>query len=284
VGLDFYQALIIFISNILSVMKRKIKVSHEVPFCLLNYSREFNDYDYCLPHLLDQNEEYKAYFLQSKAEGRYIVMDNSLHELGTAYDTERLLHWINVLEPDEFMVPDVWEDKTASIVNARTWSKTELPEGVTKVAVVQAKSFAEALECTHIYKDLGYKKIAYSYGASYYNEIVEHPNKNLGKALGRIKVITDLYKKGILTPYDRVHLLGCQVPQEFAWYQDIECIESIDTSNPIMAALEGEAYNFYGLTDKPKANMNDYQDIATENVDLDLVDNNVEMFRLINNL
>jgi hypothetical protein len=30
--------------------------------------------------------------------------------------------------------------------------------------------------------------------------------------------------------------------------------------------------------------MNDYQDIATENVDLDLVDNNVEMFRLINNL
>jgi hypothetical protein len=181
-------------------------------------------------------------------------------------------------------VPDVWEDKTASIVNARAWSKIELPEGVIKVAVVQAKSFAEALECTHIYKDLGYKKIAYSYGASYYNEIVEHPNKNLGKALGRVKVITDLYKKGILTPYDRVHLLGCQVPQEFGWYQGIKCIESIDTSNPIMAALEGEAYNFYGLIDKPKANMNDYQDIATENVDLDLVDNNVEMFRLINNL
>jgi hypothetical protein len=265
-------------------MKRKIKVSHEVPFCLLNYSREFNDYDYCLPHLLDQNEEYKAYFIQAKAEGRYIVMDNSLHELGTAYDNERLIHWINVLEPNEFMVPDVWEDKTSSIVNARTWSKIELPEDVIKVAVVQAKSFAEALECTHIYKELGYKKIAYSYGASYYNEIVEHPNKNLGKALGRVKVITDLYKKGILTPYDKVHLLGCQVPQEFAWYQDIECIESIDTSNPIMAALEGEAYNFYGLTDKPKANMNDYQDIATENVDLDLVDNNVEMFRLINNL
>ena len=179
-------------------MKRKIKVSHEVPFCLLNYSKEFNDYDYCLPHLLDQNEEYKAYFIQAKAEGRYIVMDNSLHELGTAYDTERLMHWINVLEPNEFMVPDVWEDKVASIVNARAWSKYELPEGVIKVAVVQAKSFAEALECTHIYKDLGYKKIAYSYGASYYNEIVEHPNKNLGKALGRVKVITDLYKKGIL--------------------------------------------------------------------------------------
>ena len=82
-------------------MKRKIKVSHEVPFCLLNYSREFNDYDYCLPHLLDQNEEYKAYFIQAKAEGRYIVMDNSLHELGEAYNTARLLLWIDEIKPNE---------------------------------------------------------------------------------------------------------------------------------------------------------------------------------------
>ena len=79
-------------------------------------------------------------------------------------------------------------------------------------------------------------------------------------------------------------MLGCASPFEFALYKDMPFIESIDTSNPIMAALEGEAYNFYGLTDKPKANMNDYQDIATENVDLDLIDNNIEMFRLINNL
>ena len=31
-----------------------MKVSHEVPKVLLNNSREFNDYDYCLPHLLDK--------------------------------------------------------------------------------------------------------------------------------------------------------------------------------------------------------------------------------------
>ena len=265
-------------------MKKRIKVSHEVPFSLLDYSREFNDYDYCLPHLLDQNEEYLAYFKQAKIEGRYIVMDNSLHELGKAYDSDRLWHWINELQPNEFIVPDVWEDKTASIVNARYWINYTYPENTTPVAVVQATTLHEAFECTQIYKDLGYKKIAYSYGASYYNEIVEHPNKNLGKALGRVKVITDLYKKGILTPYDRVHLLGCQVPQEFGWYQGIECIESIDTSNPIMAALDGNNIDFYGLTEKPKANMNNFQDISFEDINLDLIDNNVEMFRLINNL
>jgi hypothetical protein len=35
-----------------------MKVSHEVPLCLLEESLQFNDMDYCLPHLLDQNEEY----------------------------------------------------------------------------------------------------------------------------------------------------------------------------------------------------------------------------------
>ena len=88
----------------------KIKISHEVPFCLLEKSREFNDYDYCLPHLMDENEEYRDFFYKSKEMGRYIVMDNSLHELGEAYDSDRLIYWINEIKPDEFIVPDVWED------------------------------------------------------------------------------------------------------------------------------------------------------------------------------
>ena len=265
-------------------MTKRIKVSHEVPFSLLNYSREFNDYDYCLPHLLDQNEEYLAYFKQSKAEGRYIIMDNSLHELGEAYDSARLWHWINELQPNEFIVPDVWENKTQSVVNARQWIKYEYPENTIPVAVVQAQTLHEAFECTQTYKDLGYQKIAYSYGASYYNDVCVHPNKHLGKALGRVYVISTLYKQGVLTPNDRVHLLGCQVPQEFGWYQGIECIESIDTSNPIMAALDGNTINFFGLTEKPEANMNNFQELSSEDIDLDLIDNNVEMFRLINNL
>jgi hypothetical protein len=36
-----------------------IKVSHETPLCLLEDSRKFNDYDYCLPHLLDEEAGYE---------------------------------------------------------------------------------------------------------------------------------------------------------------------------------------------------------------------------------
>ena len=263
---------------------KKIKISHEVPFCLLTKSREFNDYDYCLPHLMDENEEYRNFFYESKKMGRYIVMDNSLHELGEAYNSDRLMYWINEIKPDEFIVPDVWENAKASIENAKIWAQIELPEGVTKVAVVQAKNIDEAENCVQAYKNLGYKKIAFSYGASHYNSISDHPNKDLGKALGRIKLISQLYRTKVISATDRIHLLGCSVPQEFGWYVDMPFIESIDTSNPIMAALEGTAYGFHGLTEKPKLNMNQAQTCPFDEINLDLINHNVDSFRLINNL
>ena len=43
-----------------------MKVSHEVPIPYLEKSRDFNDYDYCLPHLLDQSNEYRDFFYESK--------------------------------------------------------------------------------------------------------------------------------------------------------------------------------------------------------------------------
>jgi hypothetical protein len=256
-----------------------MKISHEVPLCLLEDSVKFNDYDYCLPHLLDEEPGYEAYFRQAKAEGRYIIMDNSLHELGEAYDTERLMYWINELKPNEFIIPDVWEDCTASIVNARVWTLANLPEGVTKVAVVQAKNVREAITCYQTYKDLGYQKIAFSYGASYYLDHSSHQNQNLAKALGRIEIVSRLYRSKIISHTDRVHLLGCQVPQEFSWYKDMPFIETIDTSNPIMATIDGLAYTTNGLTEKPKANMNDYFYMAAEDLDWELLDWNIKHFR-----
>jgi hypothetical protein len=263
---------------------KKIKISHEVPFCLLEESRKFNDYDYCLPHLMDENEEYRNFFYKSKEMGRYIVMDNSLHELGKAYNTKRLMHWINEIKPNEFIVPDVWEDHTSSVVNARQWASVELPKEVMKVAVVQAKDLHEAILCTRTYKDLGYKKIAYSYGASYYHELCPHPDKDFGKAVGRFIAISTLYKNKILSDFDRIHLLGTASPIEFGMYSNFKFIESIDTSNPIMAGIEKKTYHSLGTSPKPKANMNTYQDIDKNSIEIEGILYNVRKFREINNL
>jgi hypothetical protein len=181
-------------------------------------------------------------------------------------------------------VPDVWQDRDKSVVNARKWAQYIFPENVEKVAVVQATTLHEASTCYQTYKDLGYKKIAFSYGASYYNDVVPHPDKNLGKALGRISVISALHKMKVIEDNDRVHLLGCQVPQEFGWYRGFKFIESIDTSNPVMASLEGTRYTKAGLFEKPKANMNDYFYMLGDQVNHELLSHNISKFREINDL
>jgi len=39
-------------------IKTMVKVSHELPNNMLHMSREINDYEYCLPHLLDFEVDY----------------------------------------------------------------------------------------------------------------------------------------------------------------------------------------------------------------------------------
>jgi hypothetical protein len=261
-----------------------IKISHEVPLCLLKDSLEFNKYQYALPHLLESNKEYLDHFIYCSNNNIEIYLDNSIHELGTAVDNSVLIEWACLLRPSNIFIPDVWENAEGSIRNAKEWINIKLPNITEKVAVVQAKNIEEARTCVLVYKYLGYKKIAFSYGASYYNEICPHPNKHVGKAVGRLWVITTLLNEGILDKNDRIHLLGTSIPQEISWYKNINIIESADTSNPIMAALENVPYEHYGLYDKPKANLNNYFNVSCDKINKETIEHNIKMFYLINDI
>jgi len=258
-----------------------VKISHELPINMLNKSYDINDYEYCLPHLLDQNEEYKNHFYKAKKDGRYIIMDNSLHELGEAYDTDRLLYWIEELEPNEFIVPDVWQDQTATLVNAKYWMNGyKLPKNTIKVAVVQAKNYSEAVSCYNILSTHhGYKKIAFSYGADWYADEFPHPNPLVGKMMGRIMTISKMYKSKVISKSDRVHLLGCALPQEFRYYKDFPFIESIDTSNPIIHGLEGIKYSSNGLFTKSNTKIDKIGNIPLTRETLYNINHNLTQFK-----
>ena len=56
-------------------------------------------------------------------------------------------------------------------------------------------------------------------------------------------------------------------------------IETIDTSNPIMATIDHLSYTSNGLTEKPKANMNDHFYMSADEMDFDLLDHNINSFK-----
>jgi hypothetical protein len=168
---------------------------------------------------------------------------------------------------------------------AKEWSFIELPEGVEKVAVVQGKSFDEVVKCYQTYKWLGYNKIAFSYGASYYNDIFPHRNKDVGKALGRQLVISKMVNMDLIGNTDRIHLLGCSLPQEFLYYKDVKQIESIDTSNPVMAAFDGVTYHpNCGLDFKPKTKIDDVMNSPYDEQIAEKIDYNTTYFKLLNGI
>jgi len=125
----------------------KMKVSHELPLSLMTYAYQWNDYDYCLPHLVDKYEQYRIFFQKSRLDKRFIIMDNGLFE-GVEHTTEDLLDKINLIHPSIFIVPDAWNDSAMTIRNAKHWMinyKKHLPEKTNLMAVCQGKNIGELM-------------------------------------------------------------------------------------------------------------------------------------------
>jgi len=263
-------------------------VSHEVPLCLLEHSKTFNDYQYFLPHLADKYTEYLEFFIKCKEEGIKIIADNSLHELGIPYGEHDLVTHLEQLQPDEFIVPDYWGEFARSTTSSKFWINAyqEAFPNTKFIAVVQAISFEQAVKCFTVYKMQGYKKIAITYGLPWYELWGKGSTPSEKRMNGRIKFIDFLIDKDLIED-TKLHLLGCNLPQEFKHHTSdnkYNFIETIDTSNPIMAAIDGMKYSEFGLDKKPTANLNSHFEASLQELDTDLIKHNVLYFKKINNL
>jgi hypothetical protein len=240
-----------------------MKVSHELPLGLMHHAYEWNNYDYCLPHLIDQYDQYRIFFQKSRLDKRFIIMDNGLFE-GVTHTTEDLLDKINLVRPDIFIVPDAWNDSNTTLVNAKSWMinyKQHLPEGVNLMAVCQGQDIGELITTYQTLVDLGYTHIAFNHSSCAYQEM--YPTFSGTEPLkasmyGRMEFIRKLVERNIIRPTYYHHLLGCSLPQEFMAYKDWKFIKSVDTSNPILVGAEGERYGDNGINWKPKNKLEHY--------------------------
>ena len=236
-----------------------MKVSHELPLSLMKYAYKWNDYDYCLPHLIDQYSEYKEFFEYSRKNLRFIIMDNGLFE-GVTHTTEDLISKIELIQPDVFIVPDAWNDVNTTLVNAKSWMinyKEGLPKRTNLMAVCQGKDMTELTTTYQTLIDLGYTHIAFNHSSIAYQSLgYEDPLKN--QMYGRMEFIRKLVANSSIRNDVHHHLLGCSLPQEFMSYGDWKFIKTVDTSNPILVGAEGIRYADNGLDFKPKEKLEHY--------------------------
>jgi hypothetical protein len=257
-------------------------ISHEVPLTLLEKSRNFNDYDYALVHLFDEIPEYKQFFIDSiKKYNRRVILDNSLFELGTIFNSNKFAKSIIETTPTEFIIPDALEDINSTIKSCDNWlaDYDDIP-GI-KIGVVQGNNRDELIECYKYMSDRVDKISVPYYNSAYIREYDSVNNPSISSyhklMIGRINFINYLVDYNIINKNKPHHLLGCSLPQEFKSYKKCNFIESIDTSNPVVHGLLGIPYQEYGLNSKESIKLIELMHSPIENEDIVL--SNIDKFR-----
>jgi hypothetical protein len=257
-----------------------MKVSHELPLSLMHNAYKWNDYDYCLPHLIDQYDQYRIFFQKSRLDKRFIIMDNGLFE-NVVHTTEDLLDKINLVHPNIFIAPDAWNDANTTLVNAKSWMinyKAGLPEGVNLMAVCQGKDMTELITTYQTLVDLGYTHIAFNHSSVAYQQECKGMDHLKAAMYGRMEFIRRLVEKNIIRKDIYHHLLGASDWKEFQAYTEYNFIKSVDTSSPIINGALGIKFNYDGNYIKPKQKLEDIMELNLDNK-LDIIKYNVDIFR-----
>ena len=268
-----------------------IKISHEFPenYYLEGLTEDLVDYQYCLAHRFQSNVHYRDYFRNYKSLGGEVYLDNSLYELGTAFDGQIYQKIIRVLEPDYYFLPDVFNQTTSNIESQLTFFKNmprDIFPSVSKpIAVCHGMTPKDIISSFRILNSAlpDYAMIAIPFGShAWLNE--ENDPKYLRKSKCEDDNARMAANRGIfLNRYYKtlrkrnIHLLGCKGLREIPFINCLEStdfIRSIDTSLPIASALED---NEIKMDYKPKFLIDKNFDMPIKNVDL--VRKNVEDFR-----
>ena len=253
-------------------------ISHEIPRCLIDEHQDFiSDYQFVLLHKILEDKDYAEMVCEFANNGEFTYLDNSCFELGESLDNDVLYEWFQRLEPDFVVLPDVLGDRRRTLERSIEFAN-DYPDTISNgMPVIQGATPDEMIDC--------------------YNEFIEYSDKwpIIGipfvyrwadkdptlQANERIKLLERMDRECIDRKFKH-HLLGAWQAREFAHYKDYNWIHSIDTSNPVMSALDGIPYaGVHGLTQKPTSTFDSVYDMKEEDINLNLLYYNVDSFRQI---
>ncbi len=263
-----------------------IKRYHEAPLSIFEAVQAKTDGDYALVHLFgDPNVGplYYKKFERALEDGRPVILDNSVFELGVAFEMRKFVEYIRKLRPTYYVIPDALEDADGTVARAK-YFKSQYPDLPGKsIGVVQGKSLGEMAWCYEQLHDL-VDMIAFSFDLSCYHQIVYEINDDLRDSwlslcLGRPTMIAKLLQMEAIDTKKEHHLLGVALPQEMKAYHDVDFITSVDTSNPVVHGIFDIPYTSLGLTTKKTTKLCDLISTRVSPTQWHTIEYNIEMFR-----
>jgi hypothetical protein len=195
-----------------------MRLALEIPTAHLPRLTPHTDLDFALAHRVLEDPEY-AFFYAERPRGRELILDNSMHELGTPLPVNRLYEAARRVRADYVIAPDKLGDPL--------WTLDQL----------QRTSYAMG----------AHFKIGVVMCGRNPTERGEFLRKSIGAAMLCLPYREDRlswFREQKPAWWNRIHLLGASSLTELsAWTREVEAHGkmnfSVDTSKPIKAAFVG---------------------------------------------
>ena len=269
-------------------------VSHEVPLRYMREMRDHMDYDYALVHLLDESEEYRNYFFESRRIGRKIILDNSAYEIKMhpekfnypdgIYPMDQYKRWIDRLQPDLYIIPDSKLDGVDNRAIMEKWLNTYCGENGTigksrALGVVHGKGVVEMIYNYRYILSNAYG-VAISFEDWWLDCYSSTPIYQIRRDI--LKMLSNNVEDELKDRYH--HILGCVDPLEYKYLLEL-CklprainIASTDTSWPITKAIDEKVFS-RDDHEKSKSIISRLFYLPHLNILSTRMENNIDLFR-----
>lgn len=196
-----------------------------------------------LAHLVDNDEEYAAYYATCAKMGDYIIMDNSAYELLSPYNTEHLVRLGHKCGASAIILPDYpFAHSSVTVAAANKYIHDFKSDGFHTFFVPQSER-----------GDLVDWNVAYDWAANHEHidiigmSILGIPNAlpNIDPAYARVVMSELLINGGSFNKDKHHHFLGLNSgPKlEIPSLLRMGVLDTIDSSGPVWAAIMGHKYS-----------------------------------------
>jgi hypothetical protein len=251
-------------------------ISHEIPHSLAEAEHagdyDINDYLFVLLHRYIDDARYRA--IVDSYEG-FTILDNSCYELGAALSNELIVEYVLKINPDVFVLPDVLGNMKETISRSAVFLQ-EYPQLEYKaMAVVQGDTPEEFKDCYEWFdencENLAMIGIPFCFNWAFRDKL-----SPMSHAMERVELIDYLMDEQVIRKTTKHHLLGTWWAEEFCFYKKHDWIYSVDTSNPVAAAIDGYRYP---ISWKPKIKFDEFVDRDLTQIEIDAIMYNTRQFK-----
>ena len=261
-----------------------IKRFHEAPKSIFHEVQKVTDGDYALVNLFEKDSEYFQLFKDALDQGREVILDNGVFELGTAWQADEFVKWIRRLQPTWYIVPDALEDSELTIAKFFDFINKYPRLPGKRIGVAQGRNYNDMVKCYHAIEP-HCDMVAMSFDFSWFQHPHSSSNSYTQAMVGRRMMLRQMVEDGVINMSKPHHLLGVMLPQEVRYYTHpdqadmFDWIYSIDTSNPVVHGLKGYRYMDHGLDFKESQKLYTMINAEVNEQQLENVLYNIDKFR-----